>query len=165
MIILLVWFTLCLLIGSMGRHRAIGMKGAMAVSLLLSPLVGFVLVLLSRKVIDEGSRAVVAGERLLEKKKYDQALQYFHTALQKRPYSIAVHYNLARTYSLKNMPKEALYHMNRALEKGYLNLQRVENSPELDNLRNYEGYKSLAPNPFFSGCQLGNTKEQLLTAS
>lgn len=166
MMILLTWFFLCLLVAGMGRHRAIGIKGAFGVSLLLSPLIGLIVVLRSEEVADEATRAMAAGERLLKKKKYDRALQHFHRALQKRPYSIAVHYKLACTYSLKNMPKEALHHLSRAFEKGYLNMQRVQNSPELDNLRNYEGFKSLAPSQFFTGFKLGNPEEdQLLAAS
>ncbi len=166
MIVLILWFALCFIVGSIGQYRSIGFKGAFAVSLLLTPLVGLFVTLLSEEIFDKATRAIMAGERLLEKKKYDSAISAFQSALKSRPYSIAVHYNLARAYSLKNMPKEALYHLNKAFERGYLNIHRVQNNPDLDNLRKYEGFKSFQPDFFLQGYFYPDIKgNELLAAS
>lgn len=166
MTIYIAWIMLSLLAGSLGRNRSIEFSGAFTLSLILSPLVGLVVVLMSQEISDKASRALVSGEKLLKKQKYDRAISAFHTALERKPYSITAHYNLARAYSLKNKPKEALYHLNKAFENGYFNLDSLQQSPDLQNLRSSEGFKAFEPNRFMLGYFLNRPREnKLLQAS
>ncbi|WP_225000223.1 lipopolysaccharide assembly protein LapB [Cesiribacter sp. SM1] len=162
MILCVAWLLLSLVIGFLGKNRSVEFSGAFSLSLILSPLVGLVLVLLSPEVYDKASLALASGERLLRKKKIDKAISAFHVSLRARPYSIAAHYGLARAYSLNNMPEKALYHLNRACENGYFNLHRLQHSPDLHNLRSYEGFKSFEPNRFMLGYFLSDSKNSQL---
>lgn len=91
---------------------------------------------------------MIAGEKLLRKNEVDRAINAFHAAAKQAPLNPVPHYNLACAYSLKNMPTEALFHLNKALENGYSNLQNLQNDPDLHNLREYEGYKSFRANNY-----------------
>jgi tetratricopeptide (TPR) repeat protein len=166
MIICITWLLLSFLVGYLGKNRSFEFSGTFSISLILSPLIGLILVLLTPAVNDKAALALASGERLLRKKKLDKAIRSFRSALKERPYSITAHYGLARAYSLKNMPEKALHHLNRACENGYFNLHRLQHSPDLQNLRSYEGFKSFEPNRFMLGYFLSNSKnQQLLNAS
>lgn len=158
----IVWLVLSFIVGSMGRNRSVEFSGAFAVSLLLSPIAGLVLVLLSSEIDDKAALALATGEQQIRKKKYDKALQAFHAALKERPHSVTAHYSLARTYSLKNMPKDSLYHLNKAFENGYFNFYRVQSSPDLLNLRSSEEYKAFEPNSYMLGRFLSAPKDKLV---
>ncbi|AHM61270.1 hypothetical protein D770_15080 [Flammeovirgaceae bacterium 311] len=166
MSICILWLVLSLLVGTLGRNRTIEFSGAFGLSLILSPLVGFVIVLFTPQVYDKGALALAAGERLLKKRKVDKAISSFKTALQTRPSCVTAHYGLARAYSLKNMPEKSLYHLNKAFANGYFNLHRLQQNPDLHNLRSYEGFKSFEPNRFMLGYFLSESKKHhLLRAS
>jgi tetratricopeptide (TPR) repeat protein len=158
----IAWLMLSLLVGSLGRNRSIEFSGAVAISLLLSPLVGLVVVLLAAEASDKATLALAAGEQLLRKKRFRRALHLFKAALRERPYSISAHVNLARTYSLMNMPEESLYHLEKAFRNGYFNLLKVQTSPDFINLRNYQGYKAFEPNRYMLGHFLNSPKETLV---
>lgn len=53
----------------------------------------------------------------------------------------AVHYNLARAYSLFNKPKEALFHLHKATESDYVSLAKVQNDKDLASLRLSQEFK------------------------
>lgn len=48
MIPMLLYFGLCILIGLLGKQRAFGFWGFLFISILTSPLIGFVILLISR---------------------------------------------------------------------------------------------------------------------
>lgn len=161
MLFFIGWLGLSLVIGYMGKNRSIEFTGAFAVSLLLSPIVGLLVVLLSAKGADQAIETLEYGEQLLQKGSFSKALEVFEKMLSKRPDTITVHYNLARTYSLMNRPEESLHHLNRAFEYGYFNLYKVQTSDDLQNLRDYEGYKTFEPNRYMLGYFLNSSKDQL----
>ncbi len=45
----LIWFTLAVLLGALGRHRTMGFWGYFFASLVLTPIMGLLLVLVSGK--------------------------------------------------------------------------------------------------------------------
>lgn len=162
----IIWLVLPLIIGVLGKNRSIEFSGAFCLSLILSPLVGLMLVLLSPKTTDAAARALMEGEKFLRRGNYSKAISAFHSTLQTRPHSTTAHFNLARAYSLNNMPEKSLYHLNKAFENGYFNLHRLYQSPDLQNLRSYKGFKSFEPNRFMLGYYLSESKQQhLLNAS
>lgn len=166
MSICIAWLMLSLLVGSLGKNRSIEFKGAFCLSIVLSPVVGLIIVLCSPKVHDKTALTLATAERLLKKKKFEKAINAYQGVLKTRPYSVTAHYGLARAYSLKNMPEEALKHLNKAFENGYFNLHRLQQSPDLQNLRSYEGFKSFEPNKFMLGYFLSESnKQHLLKAS
>lgn len=46
---IVIWFILCVVVGSMGSNRSIGGFWAFVIAAVLSPLIGFIVVLCSSK--------------------------------------------------------------------------------------------------------------------
>ena len=81
-----LWFVLAILVGVAGKSRSIGFGWAFGLSLILSPLIGIIIVLLSKtkKEMDEENRWV--AERELGKKaefkgQVDQAIDHYMDSL------------------------------------------------------------------------------------
>lgn len=73
------------MIGYMGKNRSIEFTGAFALSLLLSPIMDLLVVLFSAKATDQAIQSLTYGEQLLQKGKFDKALEMFKTILNERP--------------------------------------------------------------------------------
>ncbi len=65
----------------------------------------------------------------------DQALEAFKNALRLRPDDPAIHFNLACTYSLLEKPWPAMFHLAKAVENGFVDLDRIETHEALAYLR------------------------------
>ncbi|SFT75488.1 hypothetical protein SAMN05216474_2182 [Lishizhenia tianjinensis] len=51
-LVLAGWFILCLIVGAIGKSRRIGFWGSFLLSLFLSPLIGFIVALVSQRKSD-----------------------------------------------------------------------------------------------------------------
>lgn len=71
----------------------------------------------------------------------DQALEAFKNALRLRPDDPAVHFNLACTYSLLEKPYPAMYHLAKAVEHGFVDLDRIETHEALSFLRTHPDFE------------------------
>jgi hypothetical protein len=71
MVIFVLWVVFCFVVASIGSGRKIGYGAAFFISLLLSPVVGLVLVLVSERKADEAYRAEVLDTQ----KKQREALE------------------------------------------------------------------------------------------
>ncbi|MBP8960274.1 MAG: hypothetical protein KBG40_07615 [Bacteroidales bacterium] len=104
--IIVFWLGFALLVGVIGKNRKIGFGGAFLLSVLLSPLLGLVITLLSKtkKAISEEHKFLVhkeLGKKAEFKGQVDQAIDHYMDAL----------YHLENDYN----------NLNKKLEEGRLN--------------------------------------------
>ena len=78
----------------------------------------------------------------IEEFRYLRAQKIFHETLKlisqgsaTKESDPAVHYNLARAYSLCGKPKEALHHLQKVINSGYLDLAHFQKDTDLVGLR------------------------------
>ena len=79
---------------------------------------------------------------------YLGAIEAFERALEINPQDIAVHFNLACTYSLTENKKEALYHIDKAVAYGFKDFKRIREHDALAWLRIQDEFTDFAANNF-----------------
>jgi hypothetical protein len=79
-LLIIIWFVLALIIGSIGKNKKIGFAGAFFLSLLLSPLIGLIIALASskkavtpiKKIRCDGCRELIEGSFIVIRPKGTQ---------------------------------------------------------------------------------------------
>jgi TM2 domain-containing membrane protein YozV/Flp pilus assembly protein TadD len=79
---------------------------------------------------------------------YVGAIEAFERALEINPQDVAVHFNLACTYSLTENKKEALYHIDKAVAYGFKDFKRIREHDALAWLRIQDEFSDFAANNF-----------------
>jgi TM2 domain-containing membrane protein YozV len=79
---------------------------------------------------------------------YVGAIEAFERALEINPQDVAVHFNLACTYSLTENKKEALYHIDRAVAYGFKDFKRIREHDALAWLRIQDEFIDFSANNF-----------------
>ena len=79
---------------------------------------------------------------------FEGAIQDFKKALQKTPNDIAVHFNLACAYSLTEQKDHAFFHLNRAVELGFVDFEKIKGHDALAYLRIQDEFENFAANGF-----------------
>ena len=79
---------------------------------------------------------------------YVGAIEAFERALEINPQDVAVHFNLACTYSLTENKKEALYHIDKAVAYGFKDFKRIREHDALAWLRIQDEFTDFAANNF-----------------
>lgn len=75
--------------------------------------------------------------------KYQAAIFYMEQALSFQPDNPVHDYNIACMYAKKQMPKESLAWLKKALDKGYKNWNQIQTDNDLELIRNTKGFKRL----------------------
>ena len=89
-----------------------------------------------------------AGIRLFREYDYDGAIAEFQKALEIEPDDIATHFNLACAYSLNEKAEEAFHHLDRAVDLGFDDFERIQNHDALAYLRIQPGFESFRENGY-----------------
>lgn len=79
---------------------------------------------------------------------YYGAIEAFEKALEINPQDIAVHFNLACTYSLLEKGEKAFYHLDRAVAFGFKDFRRVQEHDALAWLRIQPEYDNFVENNY-----------------
>jgi len=66
---------------------------------------------------------------------YDGAIIDFQRAVEHDPRSIAAHFNLACAYSLNEMPQKCLFHLERAVQYGFDDFEKIKSHEALAFIR------------------------------
>lgn len=91
---------------------------------------------------------------------YVGAIEAFERALEINPQDIAVHFNLACTYSLTENKKEALYHIDKAVAYGFKDFKRIREHDALAWLRIQDEFTDFSANNFrLSSQKTADSKE------
>jgi len=88
---------------------------------------------------------------------YEGAIEDFTKALQINNEDIAVHFNLACSYSLTEQKDKALYHLDRAVALGFKDFEKIKTHDALAYLRIQDEFEGFEKSGFrLSGAQAGS---------
>ncbi len=93
---------------------------------------------------------------------YKGAIQDFEKALEITPGDVAVHFNLACSYSLTEKPEKAFFHLDKAVANGFNDFDRIKNHDALAYLRVQPQFEQFQENGYRLVPQLESPKENLL---
>ncbi len=85
---------------------------------------------------------------------FEDAIIDFNKALVVNPNDVAVHFNIACAYSITENSEKAFHHLDKAVELGFSDFEKIKEHDALAYLRIQEEFEAFAKN----GYQLQNTK-------
>lgn len=165
-IFIFVWLLLCFLVALTGSGKPIGYWGVFFLSLLLSPLIGLIIGLVSASkptVINVNTNSGNAGAgntdnivqdlttkaiKLFLANDLDAALALLKRAVTLQPLNNKLYYNLACLYSTKKDINNCLASMQIAIENGYSDFNKINTYEKLAWMRNHELYKIFVANGY-----------------
>ena len=150
------WFLLAILVGSMGASRQIGGFLSFVLALVFSPIIGLLFVIASDRkepqssssssnvqVINSKARKLLEnGASKLAKRDFEGGLQLLLQAIHIQPDYALCHFNLACAYSLKMNKDKAFFHLQRAVECGFIKYSSIASDPDLTFLRSSPEYSN-----------------------
>ncbi|MFC1476402.1 tetratricopeptide repeat protein [Fibrobacterota bacterium] len=83
------------------------------------------------------------GETYLKVFKYNSAISDFIKVVELEPGNVEAYYLVASTASLAYKKEYALTWLQKALEAGFSDFERISEDPSLDNIRKGKGFKAL----------------------
>ncbi|MEZ5040737.1 MAG: NINE protein [Saprospiraceae bacterium] len=93
---------------------------------------------------------------------YEGAIEDFEKALKINPKDIAIHFNLACSYSLMENADRAFYHLDKAVSHGFNDEQKIKEHDALAFLRIQDEFDSFEQNGFRLAPKLEAPKANLL---
>ncbi len=103
-----------------------------------------------------------SGIRKFKDYDYEGAISDFEKALKIDPKDVAVHFNLACTYSLMEKVDKAFYHLDKAVDLGFSDFKRIKEHDALAYLRIQPEFEEFEKNGFRLTRQLEQPQEDLL---
>lgn len=148
-ILILFYFVLCLIVSAFGANKSIGFWGTFFVSLLLSPLIGLIVALLSSSSSSESevTKHIIKGEKALKSNNVYIAIDHFNRSLNFGATPLG-HYKLACCYSLLGDKQKSLSHLEKAMDLGFSDYKKIETDPPLGWLRQQPEYTQLKSKGF-----------------
>lgn len=116
-----------------------------------------------RPVVKRNNPFKLSGIKKYKEYDYDEAIIDFEKALEIDPTDIAVHFNLACSYSLNENGNKAFYHLDKAVEYGFNDFKRIKEHDALAFLRIQDQFDQFEKNGFRSIVQLEAPKDDLLS--
>ncbi|MCB0633459.1 MAG: NINE protein [Saprospiraceae bacterium] len=95
---------------------------------------------------------------------YEGAIRDFNKALEIAPKDVAIHFNLACTYSLTENADKAFFHLDKAVALGFDDFRRIKEHDALAFLRIQPQFDQFEANGFRLTPQLDAPKEDLLNS-
>lgn len=103
----------------------------------------------------EEKRFKQAGVRFYRMKDYNNAIESFLTALDIRYDDPVTHFNVACCFSLNGEFDDAFHHLEKAVEFGFNQIDKIHNHPALDNLRLQPGFHAFVQNKYRQPDKIG----------
>lgn len=80
---------------------------------------------------------------LFQAKKYDEAITVLQELVKEKPDDEVALYNIACAYALLKKPDDAMAYLQKSVEAGFGDFELIQSDPDLQCLRNLDGYKKL----------------------
>ncbi|GLR19782.1 hypothetical protein GCM10007940_43980 [Portibacter lacus] len=78
----------------------------------------------------------------------DGAIEDFNKGIELDPADMALHFNLACAYSLTEKPKKGFYHLQKAVENGFKDFEKIKTHDDLAYLRIQEEFEEFQENGY-----------------
>ncbi len=144
---IVLWIGLSFLVALTGNEKKIGYWGVFFLSLLLSPLIGLIIGLVSSS-IDKVEELRSEAIEFKNNKDYNSAIDSLRQALSFAPTNPKILYDMACYYSLKNDTDNSLKTLGRAVELGYSNFASINDDADLKNLRGISEFNVFKKNNY-----------------
>ncbi|MCB2197656.1 MAG: hypothetical protein KQH79_17485 [Bacteroidetes bacterium] len=154
---IIIWIVLCIILANAGSKRKIGAAGAFFISFLLSPLIGFIVVMVSdplppkqpvQPINKKAQELKDQATSSYKAKDYQVALENMKEAIKIDPGHSYDHFNIACIYSKLENKEHSFKHLQRAVELGYNKFENINSSPGLDFLRKQPEFEDFALNGY-----------------
>jgi len=94
---------------------------------------------------------------------YEGAIQDFKKALDEKYDDPAIHFNLACCYSIMEEPDNSFFHLDKAVEFGFDDFDKILEHDALAYIRTADGFDQFAANNYRKIAQIAAPKEDLLS--
>jgi len=154
---IILWLVLCIILANAGSKRKIGGAGAFFISLLLSPLIGFIVVMVSdpveqkavpRSVNKKAAELKDIATQSYKSGDYNAALENMKEAMKIDPGQSSDFFNLACIYCHLQDAENAFKYLQKAVETGYNNFEKINSLEALKFIREQEKYEQFALNGY-----------------
>lgn len=149
-ILILGWSAVCLVVAAIGAGKKIGFWGAFFVSFFFSPIIGFIVVLVSdAPSVSSGALALyIEAGKERRKGNIPRAIELLNKAININPIYIPSHYRLATYHSLNEEKQPAFHSLSKAVELGFSDFNKIKTDEDLTWLRNQPEYIQFELNNF-----------------
>ncbi len=96
---------------------------------------------------------------------YEAAIEDFKKALSVDPQDIAVHFNLACSYSLTEQKENAFFHLSKAVEFGFVDFKKIQDHDALAFLRIQDEFEIFKRNGYRLNVEPTDPKEEVINAN
>jgi tetratricopeptide (TPR) repeat protein len=157
------WLVLALIVAAIGSKRKIGFWKALLAAIFLSPLIGLIIVLVSEKLNNTPNTGTKTqrkslnknaikfrneAEKLYQSHEYLKALENLKEAISLDPNHPNDFFNLTCLYSLLNDKDKGFRFLQKAVELGYSNFEKIKTSKDLEFLRSQSEFEDFALNGY-----------------
>jgi len=144
--ILIPWIVLAVIVAQIGKTRKIGYTKALLNSIFLTPIIGILIVLASRPLTSseiarpDVNKLSSMGVTFLHRGQYAQALELFKKAYSLDKTNQTICFNLGVTYSLMKNAEEAFFYLQKAIENGYNDFEKIKSSDHLHYVQQHPSF-------------------------
>lgn len=107
----------------------------------------------------------ISGLQKYKDYEFEAAITDFKKALQINPNDVAVHFNMACTYSLLEESDNAYFHLSKAVELGFVDFEKIRTHDALAYLRIQDEFDQFVKNGYRLSPKPKTQKENLTEAS
>jgi len=152
---IIIWIVVCFLVAFSGSNKRIGFFGVFIFSLILSPIIGLIIGLVSARkeikkipTVDKSRFIRIQARKLKDKKEFESAIRLLQQELSINAKNYGVMMDMACCYSLQNRNIDALNILGKAIELGYSNFEFINTDEDLANLRSTPEFKNFKNNSY-----------------
>lgn len=153
-IAIILWFILALLVASAGSNKNIGYWGAFFISLIFSPLIGLLFVLVSGnatvqpKTNPQVYKLSKQAVKQYNEGNYNDALTTLLGSLEIDARNPLTHFNIASLHSLLKNEQKCIFHLQKAFEFGFTDTQKLSASTDLQWIKQQPVYEVFIQNGY-----------------
>ena len=103
------------------------------------------------------------GIRRFRKNDFQGAVEAFQESLKDDYENPSTHFNLACTYAILELPEDAFHHLDKAVQYGFNDFNKIENHHALSFLRTHPDYNSFRANNYQIPMGLPQPEDDLLS--
>lgn len=145
--VIILWVILSFVVAIIAGNRKLGFGAGLILSILLSPVIGLIIALASARkdwASEESTKLMNSAIKTWNKGKKQEAINEMKRALERKSDHPKIHYNLAIFYNNMGQQDLAIKHLDRAVQNGFGDYEKIETDPSLESLRQTDKFKQFS---------------------